>query len=163
MTWLKVMSVAVARGRPGRDQRTLGEPRQLLDEVGIASRFAGDHLGPGLGRGLVCGQEGAGQLLRLPGRELSEHDVASFQGRTHVLAQGEDGPQQRARVHLLAPVAPDEEKGGRIGRTKKRLQESGAVGVAPLHVVDEEDEPLAVGQAHEQLAQRPEGAAAQLE
>ena len=78
-----------------------------------------------------------GQLPRLLHLQTAEHDVLDRGG-------------QRRR---FAPHGGHQQQPGCAGCTHQLLEQDQAVGVRPLQVVDEQQEPLALGQPREQLAQ----------
>ena len=71
-------------------------------------------------------------------------------------ARCQQGLQEGLRGRFLAPEGQQREHGGCARGPKQLLEQHGAVGVAPLEVVDADDKQLAICHAAEQLAQRGE-------
>ena len=121
----------VAHGR-GHAQRGGARPRQLADEERVAARTAGDR-GDDVGVGPPAhpiGERG-GDGDGVPARELDHHPT-----RRRIELSGADGgdDQQPGARHLP----------GHVGEQRQ------GVGVGPLHVVEDEDEPGVLGDRGEE-------------
>ena len=155
-------------GRPGRleavgELAPLGQiMRELVDEIGAAARFAGDHLDQVLGDVAVLAEEEPCQVAGLLGGQRFDHDLATLGARGLILAGLQQPGQAGVRLTVLAPVAAEEQQGRRIGGTHQVGEEVGAIEVAPVEVVDIQDQRPPVRDPGQQLPQRGEGPAPQL-
>src|SRR4051812_38406881 len=71
--------------------------------------------------------------------------------------------EELVRLHVLASVAEDEQQRRRVRRSEDLGEPGGAVEIAPLEIVDEQDDALAIGEAREHLVEGGEAAPADLE
>ena len=131
---------------------------ELLDEKratpGLPRHGTRDPLRHLVGR--IEQRERQGQ--RVVDIEGSDGDVADLRALRPALAHLH---QQGAPLGLLVAVRHEQEQRRRVGRTEDLDEERRAVEVAPVRVVDEEDERLDLTQGREELAQRTEGALSQ--
>ncbi len=128
---------------------------ELLDEKGAAMGFARDGARRSLGQ-LVGGTDpGERERLGLLDLEGADADVADVGGDGPALVHLE---QEGARGGLLLSIRQEEQDRRRVRGPHHLVEQRDAVDVAPLHVVDVEDErPASRERAHE-LAQRTERA-----
>jgi hypothetical protein len=139
------------------------EADQLIDEERIAGRLARDRGGQRAAAGAVAAQPDEGQLSRLVRRQDADLHLAHFHRRRPRRAQALDQVAHRlAGVGVLAAIGQDQEQRRRVGRAQEIDQQHAGVEVAPLHVVDDQDERVAGGHAGEQLAQRVQPAPPEL-
>ena len=133
--------------------------RELLDEERAAARLARDRLGDALGARVSRDPRSASARRRASSGSSGPTGCS----RTSAPAgqRALDLEQERARVRLLVPVRHHEQERRRVGRPHQLEEQRRAVDVAPLHVVDEDDERLAPRELREELAQRDERALAQ--
>ncbi len=152
-----------------------GEPRRLFGDrqldrlAGHGHRFVQparrlpQQAGKPLGRHRhPLAAERPDQLPRLgvgEARQLQLADVEAAPAQR--LAVLRERPQEGRRHLVLAAVAADEQKWRRIGRLEDLVEQQEAVDVAPLQVVDHQQQRPPRSQPRQQLAQRGEGAPAQ--
>lgn len=149
------------RGGPGPTGPVLARrPGQLADEDGTPARLAGHGDGQPVVRGRHAGEQrarqrrglGLGQHGQLEGRD-------PHAGAAHGAERGQRQAQASAGVGLVAAVGDDEQERRRRGGREQLDEQRPAVGVAPLQVVDDEDERPVAPHAGQHLAQRPPGPA----
>ena len=138
-------------GPSGRDRA-----HQLGDEEGAAVGLPGDGRRQRLVRAGAA-EEGAGQGGGLVVGEAAHLDDLAVHRR-----EGAERAEELALVDLVAPVAGEEQQRGRVGRGEQGGHQLGAVDVAPLEVVEVEDQRPPPGQVVEEVPERGEGAAARL-
>jgi hypothetical protein len=128
--------------------------RELLDEERASARFSRDRVGHLHGSGVVGAEQGEGETPRLVGGERPDRMLA------HVGAGGPEGgglEQEGVRLRVLVAVRHHEQKRRCLGRSHQLEEQRRAVAVAPLHVVDEDDERVAPRDLREQITERDEG------
>jgi len=131
--------------------------RQLPNEQREAGGLARDRLHRLL---FAFVDQGGRELVGFGRGKLAQGQLAQVDRR---LARGVRAAEKiDQRRGLLAPSRQQEQRGGRVGRPEEGGQEGGAVGVAPLDVVDEDHEQPAVGEPGQHLAQGLEGQATQV-
>ncbi len=130
-------------------------PGELLREERASVSFEGDHpREAGAHRPLPLEQHLC-QLLRLSGAERLERELADVVTGPRVVPLLEQRDEQGARALIVGAIASNEQNRRRWGR-EEIDQQRGAVGVAPLDVIDEQRERSAGGEPAEELAQRAE-------
>ena len=132
---------------------------QLLDEKGIAAGLPHDRVQVRAARRQLRAQQLVGETPRLL-LPQAVHPEAAAKGRAR---PREQGAEEGVGLEVLAREAHDQQHRGRIRRREEEVDEGEAVAVAPLKVVDVYDEQLTGRDATEQLSQRGEAPAAQLD
>ncbi len=127
--------------------------RQLLDQERVAARLARDARGNILRGGLARAQKRGGQATRIVERERLDLDLA------YLGALGPSPAQIRKKGtgrRVFRAVRRHQQDWRRRGRPHHLHEEGGAVGVAPLNVVDEDDDRVPRREGPEKLAQGAE-------
>ena len=157
---------------------------QLGDKKGAALGFPGDRTGQhGVGGGHRPVAEGAPIFRKFDRRQPFGEQVAGEAGGgvfgkfghlqlatsgefatadRFVVGRVEQGLKERARVAFFAAKAAEQEERRGFGWAQQLGEQAGAVAVAPLQVVDHQDQRAADGQPAQQFAQGAVGAAALL-
>ena len=128
------------QGEAARLVRQLGPRPKVLHQRGhkqrVAARLAGNGAGMGLQGRVVLPEQGAGQLLRLSGSEHVHVHLPPVERGVRPGRQLADRGQERAGLGCLAPIAAQQEKNGRIGRSQQLGDQQRTIEIAPLEVVD---------------------------
>lgn len=128
-------------------------PHELLDEEGASPRLVHDSKRRPLAKRVRRTEERQRQEVRLAGRQRTHVDLA------HVARPaGRHLHQKRTRVRVFLSRRHHEKQRRRVRRPHDFDEQRDAVGVAPLNVVDENDEGTPPGKRREAFAQRPERA-----
>ncbi len=113
---------------------------QLVDEQRIAPRLAGHHVRLRPGDRIVAAQQRQGQLAGLRLGQRLDGQLAVLQPRG---AAGDRPPQlrqERAVLGVLRAEAAQEQQDRRLRRAEQVREQDRAVDVAPLEVVDRQDQ-----------------------
>ena len=125
-----------------------------MDKERASSRFPGDPFGVGSAGRITRTEEFEGQDDGIRSIQRFDSYFATDEGRVHHLAQG---AQERAGRLVLVTESPNRKHDRRVRGTKQFGQHQGAVGVAPLQVVDGQDQRTTVADPRQKLAQAGEG------
>ena len=140
--------------RVGRRRSHTIAAYELLDEKGAAVRFARGGARRSLGHLVGCANQRQREPLGIFERERTDADVADVGAHGPALVHLE---QEGACGGLLLAVRQEQQDGRRVRGTHHLLEQRDAVHVAPLHVVDVEDERSASCEGAHELTQSDEG------
>ena len=140
----------------------LDVPHELGDEERITPRLARDGHGVGAGSLVLAAKEGQRQVLGVRGLQRPQGQHPTVDAGACPFVDLEECSQKRACRRIVATVTAQKEEPWRVGWTEEFREEERAVGVAPLQIVDRQDQRTAISQAGQELTQGAEGAAPQL-
>ena len=153
-----------AGGQKGVEARLGTIPAIVLDELveeeGASAGFSRD-CGTPTG-GVVVPEQAPRQLVGFGAGQLGHVDQLHPAVRGRQRGERQHPSDRRARLDLLASIAGHEQQRGLVGRAEQVREKRRAVDVAPLEVVDEQDERAALGETSKQFAKRRGGPPAQL-
>ncbi|MCY1008834.1 hypothetical protein OV079_25410 [Nannocystis pusilla] len=135
---------------------------QRLEHVRVAAGLVGDRRGPRLGRQAGGDQEGARGRVGVALVEAADVEAGDVELGQHAQLQALELVADQRRAGPLGVVGDDQQQRRGVGRGQQLGQQAHAVGVAPVEVVEEQDQAAARGQGGEQALERGEGLAPRL-
>ena len=157
------IQVELADLLPAIDRLTpLNMPDQLVDEQRVPTRLPRHHVRLGSRHGVLPPQKDQCQLARLGLRQRLDGQLAVVEPGGAGDDRLADLGQERTPLSVFRAEATQEQQDGRLRRAEQVREQDGAIDVAPLKVVDGQDQGGPLRQPGQQLAEPRERAAAQL-
>ena len=111
---------------------------------------------------VLAAQQGQGQALGVRGLQRPQGQHPAVDAGACPFVDLEQCSQERACRRIVAAVTAQKEEPWRVGWTEEFREQDRAVGVAPLQIIDRQDQRTPVSQAGQELTKGAEGPAPQL-